>query len=280
MDTFLPDLSSPALVSAIFGNVIELVEDFATLEGVHLHREAHVTWLESGIPDPQLNYVFGTDLPPEETVATIERLQAHFQERRLPVCWWIGPGSRDAAQGRHLEEHGWFRLDTVPGMAIDLSRDSNVLPAPSALTIERVENEATLKEWMSLLALCFEMSNDAVQGCLRVWSALCFSPHPRLHSYLARLEGEPVATANLFLGSRVAGIYSVCTHPDVRGKGIGAAITLAPLREARAHGYHVSILHATPMGFPVYRRLGFQHSCTFEVYVLLNNHEGSKTGEW
>jgi hypothetical protein len=41
----------------------------------------------------------------------------------------------------------------------------------------------------------------------------------------------------------------------------------APLREARAAGYRVGTLQASEMGFPVYRRLGFQEVCTFGLYL-------------
>jgi predicted GNAT family acetyltransferase len=52
----------------------------------------------------------------------------------------------------------------------------------------------------------------------------------------------------------------------VRGQGIGAAITLAPLLEARRLGYRIGALTASAMGYPVYVRLGFQEMCRIPVY--------------
>ena len=46
--------------------------------------------------------------------------------------------------------------------------------------------------------------------------------------------------------------------PEARGRGVGAAITLAPLLEARHLGFHIGILQASHLGYNVYRRLGFQ----------------------
>jgi len=47
------------------------------------------------------------------------------------------------------------------------------------------------------------------------------------------LAGELVATVALFFEAGVAAIEHVVTLPEVRGQGIGAAMTLMAAREAR-----------------------------------------------
>ncbi len=81
------------------------------------------------------------------------------------------------------------------------------------------------------------------------------------------MAGEPAATASVFLGAGVAGIYSISTIPMRRRQGIGAAMTLAPLCDARSRGYHIGILHAEPAGLSLYRRLGFREYCTLHPYL-------------
>jgi predicted acetyltransferase len=58
--------------------------------------------------------------------------------------------------------------------------------------------------------------------------------------------------------------------PEARGQGIGAAITLAPLLEARRLGYRISILQASHLGYKVYRRLGFQDYSKLNIYLWEN----------
>jgi GNAT superfamily N-acetyltransferase len=84
--------------------------------------------------------------------------------------------------------------------------------------------------------------------------------------YLGRVHGEPVATTTLFLGAGVAGIYFVFTLPAARRQGIGAAITLAALREAQRLTYRIGVSGSSPMGYPVYQRLGFQEYCRIALY--------------
>jgi GNAT superfamily N-acetyltransferase len=83
---------------------------------------------------------------------------------------------------------------------------------------------------------------------------------------VGRLGGRPVATATLLLAAGVAGVYFVLTVPAARRRGIGTAITLAALREARDLGYRTGVLGASGLGLPVYRRLGFEEYCRIAVY--------------
>lgn len=43
-------------------------------------------------------------------------------------------------------------------------------------------------------------------------------------------------------------------------------MTLVPLREARDRGYHVGVIHASPMGRGVYQRIGFKQYCNIGIY--------------
>jgi GNAT superfamily N-acetyltransferase len=78
--------------------------------------------------------------------------------------------------------------------------------------------------------------------------------------YLGRLDGEPAACNILFNGGGVAGVYGVATVPSARNKGIGAAITLRPLLDAREVGYRYGVLFSSDMGVRVYERIGFRRT--------------------
>jgi GNAT superfamily N-acetyltransferase len=53
-------------------------------------------------------------------------------------------------------------------------------------------------------------------------------------------------------------ILSMYTAPGHRGEGIASTIVRTAVRFAKDHGYRRITLHASEMGRPIYRRLGFE----------------------
>jgi predicted N-acetyltransferase YhbS len=85
--------------------------------------------------------------------------------------------------------------------------------------------------------------------------------------YVGWHGGRPVATARLSLAGGAAGIYAVHTIEELRGRGIGRALTLVPLRAARDLGYRIATLQSTEAGHPVYRRIGFRDITHYAIHV-------------
>ena len=65
----------------------------------------------------------------------------------------------------------------------------------------------------------------------------------------------------------IAGVFCVATIEAARRRGIGAAVTLAPLLDARAAGYQIGVLQASEMGYPVYQRIGFTEQFRYHDYL-------------
>ena len=63
-----------------------------------------------------------------------------------------------------------------------------------------------------------------------------FYPDNPQKLFIGFLEGEPVATSQLFLGGGVAGLWGVTSLEKARNRGVGTAMSLHPLRVARARG--------------------------------------------
>jgi GNAT superfamily N-acetyltransferase len=229
----------------------------------------HRYWCLTGVPDPFLNVVFRTRLPSADADELIDATLAHFRARQVERCtWWAEPESVCPNLRAYLTSHGLKFEEGGTGMAVDLSALPAEVPHPVGLTIQPVEDEAALRSWAQVMRLGFRLPERGEQRLYELFAGL--GGTGRLQSYLASLNGRPVGTAQVFLGAGVAGVYQVTCLPDARGQGIGAAVTLAPLREARHKGYCISILQASRLGYPVYRRLGFRDYGKLNVYLWEN----------
>jgi predicted GNAT family acetyltransferase len=266
MSEILQDFTPAALVAAIEVTLFDLMADFGRLPQAVLHDDSAIRWVMTGGPHPSLNQVIRTQWAAAEIDASIEATLVPFKARQVPMSWWTTPTTRPADLGKHLEAHGLAHVGDWTGMAVDLLAMNEDLPAPVDLIIEPVGDERTMKEWSDTLTIGYQVPDFVGHAFAAVYSGLGFGEQQPWRFYLARLNREAVAVSAMFLTSQVAHIAHVATVPAARGQGIGAAVTLAPLCEARRRGYRISVLQSSPMGVGVYRRIGFQEYCKMGLY--------------
>ena len=266
MSDILKDFSTRALIKAIKANRFEWYGYLGGSPKAELHDSPNLTWLLTGVPFPLMNTVMRTQGTRDNVEEIIEDTMAHFKSSDVTsFTWWVEPGTRPKDLGDRLLGRGFTYAEGPPGMAVDLLALNEDITAPSDLRIKQVRDAGALKQWVSTLFSGFELPESGGGALFDLLIGLGFDLP--LRNYVGFLNGEPVATAELFLGAGVAGIYGVVTVPEARRQGIGAALTLAPLREARAMGYRIGILHSSEMALGLYRRLGFQEYCKMSHYV-------------
>ena len=128
-----------------------------------------------------------------------------------------------------------------------------------------------MREWIHIASIGFRIGEEFEKVWYELFGEVIFDK--RFRTYLALLNGKPVGTSQLFLSRGVAGIYNVSCIPEARGRGIGTAITLALLLEARQMGFRIGILQASSRGYGIYRRLGFKDYGNLSVYLWENECE-------
>jgi GNAT superfamily N-acetyltransferase len=257
--------STPPLIVSIKANLFEYYAYLGRSPRAEWRDDLELTWLLTGISHPFLNNVLRTRLASNQVDERITQTLAYCQSKGVTrLSWWAEPDTCPPELGRHLVAHGLICTSGGPGMAADLLALNEAVASPPDLTIERVQDAETLNQWVQAAVAGFELAEASAQACFDLFMGLGFDLP--LRNYVGLLKGKPVATTELFLGAGVAGIYWVSTVPEARRQGAAAVMTLAPLREARDMGYRVGILHASDMGFGVYRRLGFQKHCDMEHF--------------
>lgn len=223
-------------------NRIEWSMPIARWQGVHL---AHI--LEDKVD--------------EVITSVIER----YEEIAKPWTWWVGPTCKPDNLPEYLERHGLEYGGDTPYMAVELDKLNDV-DVPDGLEIRLVEDSETLRLWAKAVATGYgfpQLVDElyAVESHESLWL-----PHRR--RYVGFHDGVPVCGSCVLDDLGVAGIYEVATVPEARRRGFGTAITLDPLKASSELGVKVGVLHSSPYGYGVYKRIGFQDIGKHSVYSL------------
>jgi ribosomal protein S18 acetylase RimI-like enzyme len=263
MTDILTDLTPTTLATAVKANLYAFFQAMGNSANAIIQNNPYGFNWRTNIPHPWFNGALSTLNPKADVNQTVHETVNYFQANDVTsFTWWLAPHLESTAWRQHLLAHGFQYDSNTPGMAIDL--DALPQPAEHPLTIREVEEPQMLAEWVRVFVRGFEMPVEMAPGFLSLLQSLGIDLP--LRHYLGYLNDKPVASSTLFLGAGVAGIYNVATVAEARGQGIGSAMTLAPLYEARAMGYRASVLQSSKMGYGVYQRLGFQKLCQMEHF--------------
>lgn len=268
MSAISQNISSAGMAAAIEANVNEVFSLFGSAPITEVHEDPDLRWcITPGVPFPLFNHVYQTNLPEEGLDDRIREVLQNYAAHQVPVMWSVGPFSSPADLGSHLEAYGLAHTDDTPGMAVDLQALNEDIPWPAGLVVEQVSDPETLKQYIEVARIGFEMPEFVTEPFFEVLTAVSLTEESSWRNYVGRLDGEIVATSSLATTAGVAGIYNVATLPEARRKGLGAVMTLAALRDAQDLGYRIGVLQSSAMGFNVYRRLGFEQYSNYSIYV-------------
>jgi len=132
------------------------------------------------------------------------------------------------------------------------------VPAPAGLEIEAVTTAAALEVFESTLVAAYPAGPG---GNL-------FTPPildvDGITLWLARLDGEPVATSLAHHGGGVNGVEMISCLPAARGRRVGEAMTWMP---TLVQPDRPAALIASDLGRPVYERMGFVALLRFTLWL-------------
>ena len=267
MKTRIEGIASEELAPASEANMIGFWSAYGRANQCTLHATSELVWFYTGVPSPLFNGVMFAQLKPNEVKAAVDSLRARIRQQGAPAFWWIGPRSQPAHLGSLLEENGLHLAGEVPAMALELAGLAERVDLPPGFTIQKVTTKELQAAWARTSAVGAGFSDSATAALARIEASLDETQYQGQQRYLGLLDGVPVATSALTLDADVAGIYAVATVPAARGRGIGRAMTVIPLLEARQLGYRVGVLQSSDMGYPIYRKIGFQEIYRYRLYL-------------
>jgi len=263
------NLSTDDLARLNEANIYEFLASLAVGGDAEIITTPHLTYFsDSHILSPMFNAVTWSDIPPDDVDTTIRETIQYFVTRKRPMAmWWVGPSTKPADLGERLLANGFMAFHhEAPAMAADLHTLPQTIHTPPGCTIDIVRTSSDAQIWADTFSTIYDVPSFAGQAWHDAAVRFGFDNAP-FSLYLGRLDGRPVATGMLACSAGVAGLLGIGTMPDVRGRGIGTAITLQPCIDARARGYNTAVLFATEDGFPLYQKLGFREVGSISRYL-------------
>jgi GNAT superfamily N-acetyltransferase len=217
------------------------------------------------------NGIIDNHISSENPMKKIKENINFFKKRKVPFLWVIGPRSTPKKMGELLIKNG-FIIDKLQGMAYNLKILNTEREIANKVEIIKIENIETLKIWNDIILMGFGFPKEVRSDFFyKAYSRILLKDRASASAFLAYYDGNPVASSLVLYKAGVAGIHMVTTLEKARGKGIGTAITFAPLKEAKKLGYEILVLHSTEMALNMYKRMGFKEYCTIELYIWQKN---------
>ena len=208
--------------------------------------------------------IFMANFNESDISASIEQIVSMIKKLNISASWYITPQSQPANLQNLLKDYGFTHKDDWSAMAIDLENIPESFNFPEGMEIKEVLNLDELQIWTDILVKSFEFP-EIIQSYKKYFINAGLES-PNSHYYLGFLNGKPVATGVLFEGEGAAGLFYIGTIPKARKQSIAKTMIYYLLNEAKNREYNISVLQASEMGYPVYKKIGFKKYYTTQIY--------------
>jgi len=255
-----------ALISEIEQNLWETWSIYGRGPECALHDREDILWFETPIPIIPYNGVLRFRVK-ERTDEEINRIIRRFHSRRVQFTWLVHPSSFPPDLADRLQKRGMKYIEPIHGMARTLANLPDVPLPPKGFEIRKIMDEKDTTAFFQFAAWRWHIPEEYTElyGAIAAGFQLG-KPGAKAHMWQAWHEGLPVAKAGMYLGSGSAGIHGVATRPEACRRGLAGILTLTALHEARNAGYHLAVLHSTPMAERLYQSLGFATVAEFHLF--------------
>jgi hypothetical protein len=200
-------------------------------------------------PNPNMNISLQLRLEGKDVAAAVAEVRQLFEAAgRSAATWEVSSGSTPAGLEQELRSLGMETNDD-PASMLALACTTEPASASPGVTVERVE---TAEQFQLVRDLYHQDSG---------WSPSDeWLRGPGVTRYLARIDGIPVATADLTLleDERAVFLGGALTLPEFRGRGAYRALVRTRWSDAVAAGRPLLVTQSEPMSQPILRRLGFE----------------------
>ena len=238
-------------------NLIESIREHARWQGpVELIEQGGVLLFagRTAYPGAYRNAVARLD-PAVSAEAVLTRARAFFSERARGFTLWA-LGKHDQDLDAHALKLGMRRTADSPCMLVEAPLSVPAV-APD-IRIESFDSSEHVRDAISINAQAYSLlglSADETRAGFPEPERLLSDS---IEGFVAYDAIGPAATALMLLTGESAGIYWVGTVPRAHRSGLGGLCTRLATNAGFDRGARVVMLQASPLGAPLYARLGYR----------------------
>ena len=221
---------------------------------------------------PIFNYAVRTD-PVRDPEDTFARAQRCFLERRAGFTVVAMNAHDDSPMGAAARSAGLAALASPPAMFC--TRRLPDEPAPAGTRLERVRDSAGLEAFREVSTAAWATYGIPESATAAIFGRLGMVAGEHVHAVVAFDGTTPLSCALVLLSHGIGGVYWVGTSPAGRRRGLAEACTRAVTNIGFDLGARMVTLQASPMGDPIYRRLGYRQIGRYSLYFASPPREGA-----
>lgn len=245
-------------------NYAEALREMARRSGGAVLDEGGVLLAAGGHPLPVLvNAAMRLD-PAVAPAEVLARARRFFAPRRRGFSV-IARAHLDADLQAACADAGLLAFGAAPGMVLD--RRLPDVPPPPGVTLRRVATTADAAAFAAVMDEAYQSLGMPAGVAAIQLGRLTALAAPHIVTVLAELEGAPAAGAMTIVTHGVAGVYWVGTIAAARGRGLAEVCTRAAGNAGFDLGGRIAALQASPMGEPIYRRMGYVEVTRYPTLV-------------
>jgi len=238
---------------------------YSCAENFHAEACRGAAMAVSGEPVADLNYLM-LNSGDSAALAAFGRYVGWCDERELPFACMVAPGASEAA-APVCEQLGLVFATDWPLMVCpgEAAADFPV----HGVEVRKLQTEDDYDGMVGVLESAYQMPGASVRRAM----PLRLVQSPSLDIYVAERDGKILSTVTVTRHGEVTGIWAMGTHADAQGQKVGKALLSRVMLAGSQAGAAAFFLGATPAGFPLYQRLGYETLYTVKVWVRGETHQ-------
>lgn len=212
-----------------------------TVPGWEILEGNEILAFKSPSKAPFIDFIYGP-----ATLENYEKAKKFYSSK--PFLWLLNAEQ----EGHKLADLG-FKGPEISSEMILLLSEYTPSKNPSNIDIRIADTTDDYKKWLDVAAEWLELDSTMIEDFFTPWIKNTGSI-----PYLALLNGKAAATSLLYCDNQDAAIYCLGTSSAFRCQGLGISVTQACLQTAKNKNISRVVLYASPMGKPLYEKIGFR----------------------